>query len=319
MEQHSFNPPVPFKHISQAATEAVEYIRKRRDHEIDPLKSRWNKFNFMIGGGIEPGCVYTIVGASGTGKSSFVNALETDLIELNPKEDVVILSFSFEMLSSRQVGRKLSNQLRQTTAELYGSRYDLTDEQFQRIEDKAEIIKEYPIYYVDEPTTVSNIDKMIEYFQTTIAKDKWLIVILDHTLLVNGDDTTDERKIIIALEKVFIKAKKIGKTSLIQLSQMNRNIESVERILNPTSHYPMRSDLSSSDAVFQGSDVIAVLSRPEMLNITAYGPQRLPVQDKVYLHFLKVREGELAILEFENDLKYNNLIEVDRSEKKENG
>lgn len=44
--------------------------------------------------------------------------------------------------------------------------------------------------------------------------------------------------------------------------------------------------------------------------ITAYGPQRLPVQNRIYLHFLKVREGELAILEFENDLKYNNLIEV---------
>ena len=37
----------------------------------------------MCCGGIEPGCVYTIVGASGTGKSSFVNTLETDLIELN--------------------------------------------------------------------------------------------------------------------------------------------------------------------------------------------------------------------------------------------
>ena len=37
---------------------------------------------------------------------------------------------------------------------------------------------------------------------------------------------------------------------------------------------------------------------------------KLSVQNKVYLHFLKVREGELAILEFENDLKYNNLIEL---------
>ena len=316
MEQ-PLSSPLPYKHISQAAVEAVEYIRKRKDHELDPLKSRWNKFNLMCCGGIEPACVYTIAGASGTGKSSFVNTLETDLIELNPKEQVVILSFSFEMLSSRQVGRKLSNQLRQTTAELYGSKYELSDEQFKRIEDKAESIKGYPIYYVDEPTTVSNIDKMIEYFQQTIAKDKWLVVILDHTLLVNGDDTNDERKIIVALEKVFIKAKKVGKTSIIQLSQMNRNIETTERILNPTGHYPMRSDLSSSDAVFQGSDVIAVLSRPEMLGITAYGPQRLPVQDKVYLHFLKVREGELAILEFENDLKYNNLIEVDRAERRE--
>lgn len=117
--------------------------------------------------------------------------------------------------------------------------------------------------------TVQKIDDTITYFQNTIAKDKWLIVILDHTLLVNSDNYKDERMIISELERVFIKAKKVGMTSIIQLSQMNRNIENIDRINNPSSHYPMRSDLSSSDSVFQGSDVIAVLSRPETLGITA--------------------------------------------------
>ena len=289
MEQNYVN-PLPFNHISTAASEAVTYIRRRKNHEIEPLKSRWNKFNEVCCGGIEPGCVYTIVGASGTGKSSFVNTLETDLIELNSNKELVVLSFSFEMLSRAQVGRKLSNKLRQTTTQLYSASEDLSD--------------------VDDAATVQKIDDTITYFQNTIAKDKWLIVILDHTLLVNSDNYKDERMIISELERVFIKAKKVGMTSIIQLSQMNRNIENIDRINNPSSHYPMRSDLSSSDSVFQGSDVIAVLSRPETLGITAYGPQRLPVQNKVYLHFLKVREGELAILEFENDLKYNNLIEL---------
>ena len=309
MEQNYVN-PLPFKHISTAANEAVTYIRRRKNHEIEPLKSRWNKFNEMCCGGIEPGCVYTIVGASGTGKSSFVNTLETDLIELNSNKELVVLSFSFEMLSRAQVGRKLSNKLRQTTTQLYSASKDLSDKELNLVEETAESLKDYPIYYVDDAATVQKIDDTITYFQNTIAKDKWLIVILDHTLLVNSDNYKDERMIISELERVFIKAKKVGMTSIIQLSQMNRNIENIDRINNPSSHYPMRSDLSSSDSVFQGSDVIVVLSRPETLGITAYGPQRLPVQNKVYLHFLKVREGELAILEFENDLKYNNLIEL---------
>lgn len=312
MEQTCYS-PLPFKHISVAAQEAVTYIKQRKNHEIEPLKSRWKKFNMLCCGGIEPGCVYTIVGASGTGKSSFVNTLETDLIELNPNKQVVILSFSFEMLSRAQVGRKLSNKLHQTTTELYSSTTDISDENLDIVEKTADSFKEYPIYYVDDAATVQKISDTILYFQNTIAKDKWLVVILDHTLLVGSDSYRDAGAIISELERVFIKAKKVGMTSIIQLSQMNRNIESVDRINNPTSHYPMRSDLSSSDSVFQGSDVIAVLSRPEMLGITAYGPQRLPVRNKVYLHFLKVREGELAILEYENDLKYNNLIEVDRN------
>ena len=259
------NNPLPFKHISTATEEAVEYIRKRKNHEIEPLKSRWNKFNNMCCGGIEPGCVYTIVGASGTGKSSFVNTLETDLIELNPDKQLVILSFSFEMLSRAQIGRKLSNKLRQTTTQLYSAIDDLSNKEFSLVEETANSLKDYPIYYVDSAATVQKIEDTIVYFQNTIAKDKWLIVILDHTLLVGSDNYKDERMIISELEKVFIKLKKIGTTSIIQLSQMNRNIENIDRINNPSSHYPMRSDLSSSDSVFQGSDVIAVLSRPETL------------------------------------------------------
>lgn len=309
MEQNCDN-ILLFKHISDATNEAITYIRQRKNHEVEPLKSRWNKFNEMCCGGIEPGCVYTIAGISGTGKSSFVNTLETDLIELNPTKQIVILSFSFEMLSRAQIGRKLSNKLHQTTSELYSVTKEISDKELSLVENTARSFKNYPIYYVDSTATVQKIDKTIQYFQNTIAKDKWLVVILDHTLLVGSDNYKDERMIISELEKVFIKAKKIGTTSIIQLSQMNRNIENVDRINNPSNHYPIRSDLSSSDSVFQGSDVIAVLARPELLGITAYGQRKLPVKNKIYLHFLKVREGELAILEFENDLKYNNLIEV---------
>ena len=128
MEQHLYK-PLPFKHISEVTEEALEYIDMRRKHEIEPLRTRWKKFNRLCNGGIEQGCIYTIVGASGSGKSSFANMLETDLISLNPNKNVIVLSFSFEMLSSRQVGRKISSSMRKTTAELYSSEFDLRDEE----------------------------------------------------------------------------------------------------------------------------------------------------------------------------------------------
>lgn len=307
MEQRFYS-PVPLKHISEVGKEAVKYIRQRKNHEIQPLKTRWNKFNIMCGGGIEPGCVYTIAGTSGTGKSAFINCIENDLIEMNPGKELVILSFSFEMLSMRTFVRKLSNKLHQTTLDLYSAYEDVSEDTMKQIQIEVNKMSNYPIYYVETSTNVEKIEETIKYFQNTVAKDKWLIVFLDHTLLVDSSGK-DERRTIADLQKVFIKYKQVGKTSIIQLSQMNRNIETPERILNPTSHYPMRSDLSSSDSIFQGSDIVAVLSRPELLNIAAYGVQKLPVQNKVYLHFLKVREGVPAILEFENNLKYNDLIE----------
>ena len=110
---------------------------------------------------------------------------------------------------------------------------------------------------------------------------------------------------------MFIRKKKLSKTSIIQISQMNRNIELPDRINNPSMHFPLRSDLAASDAIFQASDYVLALSRPELLNILSYGVNRLPVKNKVYLHFLKVRDGgEPCILEFDNELKYGNLVEV---------
>lgn len=314
MEQTS-SKTLSFRHISTATSEAVEYIRKRKNHEIQSLATRWKKFNKSCMGGIEPNTIYTIVGISGSGKSSFVNTLETDLIDLNSNQDVIVLNFSFEMLSSRQVGRKISSKLRQTTAELYSANNELTDDLLDRVEQTSQQIKSYPIYYVDTPGTVEDIASTINYFYETKAKDKKFVIILDHTLLVEGQNRESALQVISELQKLFIKVKKLPNTTIIQLSQMNRNIEIPERINNPSMHYPMRSDISSADTIFHASDYVICIHRPELLNIQQYGPNRLLVKNKVYLHILKNRDaGECAILEFDNDLKYNNLIETIREE-----
>lgn len=306
MEQNLSN----VRPMSVVAQEAINYIAGRREHNIVSLKTRWEKFNKQCMGGIEPNTVYTIAGISGTGKSSLVNCLVTDIIDLNPTEDIVVLNFSLEMVGFRQVGRTLSNKLRKTTSTLYSSETDLDDETFRKVIAVSNRLKEYPIYFVDNPGTPMQVEQTIKDFYNQYVKNtgKHFVIVYDHTLLTKqvGSviETTSE------LERVFIQAKKYPFTSVIQIAQMNRNIESSERINNPLSHYPMRSDLSSSDAMFQASDYVLVMHRPEILNIQEYGVNRLPTNNKVYMHILKNRDaGKPCILEFENDLMYNNLIE----------
>ena len=200
-----------------------------------------------------------------------------------------------------------------TTAELYSANDSLTDELLENVEETTQQIKSYPIYYVDTPGTVDNIASTIDYFYENKAKGKRFVIILDHTLLVEGQASA--LQVISDLQKLFIKVKKYPNTTIIQLSQMNRNIEAPDRINNPSMHYPMRSDISSADTIFHASDYVICIHRPELLNIQQYGPNRLLVKNKVYLHILKNRDaGECSILEFDNDLKYNNLIETVRDE-----
>lgn len=296
--------------MSVVAQEAINYIKGRREHSVVSLKTRWTKFNKQCMGGIEPNTVYTIAGISGSGKSSFVNELTTDVIDLNPNEDIIILSFSLEMVGFRQVGRTLSNKLRKSTSTLYSSETDLDEETFKKVIAVSNQLKEYPIYFVDNPGTPLEVSTIIKDFYELHVKgtNKHFIIVYDHTLLTKQIGSVIETT--AELERVFIQAKKYPLTSIVQIAQMNRNIEASERINNPLSHYPMRSDLSSSDAMFQASDYVLVMHRPEILNIQEYGPNRLPTQNKVYMHMLKNRDaGKPCILEFENDLMFNNLIE----------
>lgn len=297
--------------MSKVAQEAIDYIAGRRDNTIVSLKTRWNKFNKQCMGGIEPNTVMTIAGISGSGKSSVANSIQTDIIDLNPNEDIIILTFSLEMVGFRQVGRTLSSKLRKTTSTLYSSETSLDDNTFRKVINVSNQLKEYPIYFVDNPTTPMQVQEIIDGFYNKYVKGtkKHFIIIYDHALLTKQIGSVIDT--ISELERVFIQVKKYPLTSIIQLTQMNRNIENSERINNPLAQYPMRSDLSSADAVFQGSDYVVVIHRPEILGIQQYGPNHLPTTNKVYMHILKNRDaGKPCILEFENDLMYNNLIEA---------
>jgi replicative DNA helicase len=309
MEPSLNNNSLTFKHISVASDEIVKYIDNRRKGIVKSLKTRWDKLNNVLGGGFEQNSIITIAGISGSGKSSFVNSLETDLIDLNPESNLIILGFSFEMLSSRQVGRKLSYKLKKTTQELYTTNVPLSDKDFKQVEEEAKIIRNYPIFHVDNPGTVDEVKNTILKFIEMYAKDKWLIITFDHALLTKQANNEKERETLVNLQRMFIEIKKLGKITIIQLSQLNREIEDKDRITNPALHFPQRRDLAGSDALFQASDLILVLHRPELLGIKVYGINNWPVKDMIYMHCVKVREGEPKILSFINNLKYNSIEE----------
>jgi replicative DNA helicase len=72
----------------------------------------------------------------------------------------------------------------------------------------------------------------------------------------------------------------------------------------------MRSDLYESDSVWQASDFVIIIHRPDQLGIAEYGINRLPSDGKIFLHILKVRDGEGGIvIQYENELNFSNIKE----------
>jgi replicative DNA helicase len=314
MAQNSNNSTLEYTHISSHTDEIITYINNRRSGINYGLKTRWRKLNNTICGGIEPHMLVTIAGISGSGKSSLSNALETDFFDMNPTVDFVVLSFQLEMLGSRNVGRKLSAKLDKTTTELYSGRDDtnLTEDDYQRILEGSCDIKKYPIYYVDTTGTVEEIrNTILKFLNEPFVKGKWVVIFLDHVLLTRGKQGESERQSIADLQYMFVELKKKHKISVIQISQLNRNIEEKERILNPSMQFPMRSDVFGADSIYQCSDILIVIHRPFTLGIHEYGLEKWLTKGLVYLHILKQRDGEPKILCFEDHLKYNKLLEYD--------
>jgi replicative DNA helicase len=301
---------LPWRHISQSSNAALRYIDGRRKGEIKSLTTPWKKFNAISMGGIEWQTITTIAGMSGSGKTAVLGQLETGLKDLNPDEDFAILSFNFEMLSSRLVARKLSNKMKITTQQLYSAseNFSLNDNYYMNAVQESRKLNKYDIYYVDIPGSVKSLEKTVLKFSKEIGKP--VIVMLDHTLLVKKAGGAQDRDLLYDLMAMFNGLKKLIKVAFILISQMNRNIEASERIQNPDLHYPKKQDIFGADACYMYSDIVVVTHRPEMLGIRAYGPKRWPTDDAIFWHYLKVREGEPCIALMQNNLAHNEILDA---------
>jgi replicative DNA helicase len=309
---------LPTISLEEAARKELRYMRGRMSGEIKSVKTPWKKFNKAGMNGLEWGSIVTIAGMSGSGKTAILNELETGLFELNPTEKFAVLSFNFEMLARRLVGRKISKKLQKTTTQLYNADLDnptenITETDYSKAAEYATSIKDLPLSYVDIPGTVQEIRNTIEHFAMGIEAniDRAVLVTLDHSILVKKFGEQNQLQTLYELSAMFNELKKIIKASFVIVSQLNRGIENVERIQNKNLHYPQKSDVFGADALYQYSDIFLVTHRPEMLNLRAYGPSDLDVRDVIYWHFLKLREGEPFIAKMRNKLKYNQVVDFD--------
>ena len=108
------------------------------------------------------------------------------------------------------------------------------------------------------------------------------MVSADHSILFKkGADEASQLEALYTLsnEMVYLK-KKIPNSMYIILSQLNKTIEDYTRRINGNiANYPTSSDLFGGDALTQCADVVLLVSSPDKLGITEYGPNKIKVEN----------------------------------------
>lgn len=242
------------------------------------------------------------------------------MIRLNPDEDIEVLSFQFEMLGTDEIAKDASSRMDKTIKQIYSADGKLGLEDLNKVNSVLDDLKEYPISVVDNAGTVDDIrDTILSFVQSKniLELNKGLIISLDHSLLVRPFDGDDDKTTIDKLMHLFIALKKyfnsIGIRSIfILLSQLNRNIESPDRVTNPRLHFPNKNDIFGASSVYYSSDYVIIIHRPALIDGIGhtYGTMGLPIfnpknekQPMIYLHIIKERFGSPAILMMVDDLK----------------
>jgi replicative DNA helicase len=295
-----------FHTISQAYDKASKVINDKRLGITKPFKTPWKRLNKALGGGLLPGTNYIIGGRPGVGKSAFSNALIFGVTKYadNNEMKYIVLYWTFEMPSYQQIIRQLSYELKMSVQQLHSSDRYLEEEYMHAIEDNKDLFDKKNVYFNSTSTTAETVYTVnrechLEY------PDHQIINILDHSRLISSSTKTTEEERITKLLTVFTECARQYDSINIVLSQLNRNIESNDRIRNPI---PYLSDYFGSDAVGQFGNVCIILQRPEMYNIQEYCGVSNP-KNMLFAHIVKNRDGDICFVDYDHQLSINTIIE----------
>ena len=299
-------------HISQAYQSAIDYMNKRKTGEIKSIKTPWTRVNQVTMDGLEWNNIIVVAGRPGSGKTMFTNLITREAFKLNPDQQFGILDFQFEMIARTIAMRELSGALKKSIKQLSSCDVDLSDDDLSAALKYIQLNKERNIWTVDKPMTVREIQSKIEECLATLKMP--LIVTLDHSVLVAKSSTEkDQFDTLHNLAKMMTNLKKEN-VMFIVLTQLNREVESIERQKPGTyGNYIFDSDIYGGDALLQHADLVFGINRPSKYNLRVYGPEKYQITRKhIVIHYLKNRNGEAGQFSFfEEDFEHMKLYEVE--------
>jgi replicative DNA helicase len=248
-------------------------------------------------------------------ESGLIKSLNGDIIQqgrnTDCEYDVVLAHFGYEMPPEDEQLRTCSDIMGKSYGFLMSSEWDkdlrdynkLSDKDFNEVSSVLRSFANQQEYYVPFSGDV-------EEFKATcyeIAKrnpNKKLIITLDHTLLSKRLKEKNDSELQTSIALAVVELRQKLDAFIILLNQMNQNIESNERIINPDSHYPGKKDIHLGAQIWWACDIVMMMHRPIVLGITKYGPNRLNTDHLIHVNIIKNRQGVIGDVFLKEDFSH---------------
>lgn len=299
-------------HISQAYQAALDYMQKRKVGDIKSIKTPWSRMNQVTMDGLEWNNIIVIGGRPGSGKTMLTNLITREAFRLNPDQQFGVLDFQFEMIARTIAMREFSGAIKKSMKQLSSCGEELSDDDLAAAVRYTKENGNKNIWTIDKPMTVKEIQSKIE--ECVSKFNMPFIVTLDHSVLVAKSSTEkDQFDTLHNLAKMMTHLKK-HPVMFIVLTQLNREVESIERQKPGTyGNYIFDSDIYGGDALLQHADIVLGINRPSKYNLRVYGPEKFQVGPKhIVVHYLKNRNGQAGQFSFfEEDFEHMKMYEVD--------
>ncbi len=252
-----------FKSAKDLVASVFEELEKRveRKELVTGVPTNYHKFDEMTAG-LQPSDLIIVAGRPSMGKTAFALNMGMRAAVMH---DVPTAVFSLEMSMEQLMMRMLCCWGKVDLSHLRSG--FLTDEDWKRLYESADVLSRAPIYIDDTPSLGTM--ELRGRCRRLKAEKNLGLVIVDYLQLMKASHRIDSREQEISEISRTLKAlAKEMHVPVVALSQLNRKVE--ER----TNRRPMLSDLRESGAIEQDADVIVFLYRDDAYNKAEDNPKK---------------------------------------------
>jgi replicative DNA helicase len=276
------------KQAKDLVNAAVKQIGLYQSGKETPIKTRFELFNRNALGGIFKGNIITIAGASGMGKSHFLQQIEEDIFnkELNPNcDNYVLLRVNWEMSVFKLLLRRLKSAIGKPIIDILFTEPD--EDTLAKMSVECDKERNENIFYLEEALDPEEFYKVTREFLEEHKDKDHVIITVDHMALAKASSGNKKAAIDDTVEYINKLKREFNNASFLPLTQLNREIEGRTdvRFLNPR-----RSDIYASDTIFQISDMVVAVHSPFKLGHTKY--MAFETADYEYLSKYMTKPGE---------------------------